>query len=109
MPTSVYGEQSLAGNFTLTQTLHVKADTGVFGYGPRMAQIYGLTAPYGNGTYASYRYDLTTQPIPGQSYGQIYLTWEQAGPGTATMIVVAVVAVGAIGGVIYVARKWIKG
>jgi hypothetical protein len=107
MPRSIYGQQSLMGNFTLSGALHVKADSGTFAYGPRMAQINGLTAPYGNGTWSSYRYDLTVQPIPGYAYGQIYITWEQAGPGTATIIVVAIVAVTA-GGVVYVVRKRIK-
>ena len=107
MPRSIYGEQTLMGNFTLSGDLHVKADSGVFNYGPRMAQINGLTAPYGNGTWSSYRYELTVKPIPGHTYGQIYVTWEQAGPGTATIIVIAVVAVAA-GGVIYVARKRIQ-
>jgi len=107
MPRSIYGQQSLMGNFTLNGILHVKADSGVFGYGPRMAQINGLTAPYGNGTWTGYRYDLTVQPIPGYAYGQIYITWEQAGPGTATMIMIAIISVTA-GGVVYVARKRIK-
>jgi len=85
----------------------VKADSGFFAYGPRMAQLQGLTAPYGNGTWLAYRYDLVVVPISGYSYGQIYVTWEQAGPGTATMIVVGIIAVSAAG-VIYVARKKIK-
>jgi hypothetical protein len=107
MPNSIYGEQSLMGNFTLIGPLHVKADSGVFDYGPRMAQLEGLTAPYGNGTWSAYRYDLVVVPIPGYAYGQIYVTWEQAGPGTATLIVVGIIAVSAAG-VIYVARKKIK-
>jgi hypothetical protein len=107
MPNSIYGEQSLMGNFTLSGPLHVKADSGVFAYGPRMAQLEGLTVPYGNGTWSAYRYDLVVVPIPGYAYGQIYVTWEQAGPGTATMIVVGIIAVSAAG-VIYVARKKIK-
>ena len=107
MPSSIYGEQSLMGNFTLSGPLHVKADSGFFAYGPRMAQLQGLTAPYGNGTWSAYRYDLVVVPISGYSYGQIYIIWEQAGPGTATMIVVGIIAVSAAG-VIYVARKKIK-
>jgi hypothetical protein len=43
----------------------------------------------------------------GIAYGQIIITWETAGPGTATMIVVAIVAA-ASAGVVYVARKKIK-
>ena len=107
MPNSIYGEQSLMGNFTLNGPLHVKVDSGVFAYGPRMAQLEGLTAPYGNGTWSAYRYDLLVVPIPGYVYGQIYVTWEQAGPGTATLVVVGIIAVSAAG-VIYVARKKIK-
>jgi hypothetical protein len=72
-----------------------------------MAQIQGLTAPYGNGTYWNYRYDLTVHPLLRVSYGQIYITFENAGPGTATLVVVAIVAA-VSAGVIYVARKKIK-
>jgi hypothetical protein len=108
MPSSIYGEQTLIGNFTLSAIpLHVKVDTGIFDYGPRMTQLQGLTAPYGNGTYWAYRYDLMVQPMLGIAYGQIIITWETAGPGTATMIVVAIVAA-ASAGVVYVARKKIK-
>jgi len=116
MPSSVYGQQTLKGKFTLsgpmfTGSLHVKVDTGIFDYGPRMTQLEGLTAPYGNGTYWNYRYELIVQqippPMPGISYGQIIITWETTGPGSATIIIVAIVAV-ASAGVIYVARKKIK-
>jgi hypothetical protein len=107
MPKSVYGEQTLKGTFTLSGPLQVKVDTGIFAWGPRIVQVEGLTAPYGNGTYLNYRYELIVEPMLGITYGLITITWETTGPGTATMIVVAIVAI-ASAGVIYVARKKIK-
>jgi hypothetical protein len=116
MPSSIYGEQTLIGNFTLSAIpLHVKVDTGIFDYGPRLVQLSRqLTAPYGNGSYWNYRFDLVVYPLPQPLpttpyYGQIILTWETTGPGAGTMIVVGIVAVAAAGaGVIYIARKSIK-
>jgi hypothetical protein len=107
MPNSVYGQQTLKGNFSLSGPLHVKVDTGIFDWGPRIVQVEGLTAPYGNGTYWNYRYEVIVQPMLGIAYGLITITWETTGPGTATIIIVAIVAV-ASAGVIYVARKKIK-
>jgi len=109
MTNSIYGQQYLMGTFTVIQggqNIRVKADTGVRPYGPRIIQIANATAPYGNGTYSSYRYDLTVLSISSNPVA-IYATWEEAGPGTGTMIAVTTISV-IIGGIIYAARRKIK-